>query len=90
MRRLEEVQLNRWEQNLHHPPQAPVPRAEVSDSAELQAGGRKNGPQHLADPVPSRRACSDGVNNLSRIPHTIFSTLLSSRLISTILHFLSP
>lgn len=51
MRRLEEVQLNRWEQNLHHLPQTPVPRAEVSDSAELPAGG-KTVSQHLACKFP--------------------------------------
>lgn len=71
MRRLEEVQLNWWEQNLHHLPQAPVPHAEVSDSIELPAGG-KTRPQHLACQVPRRHACSDGVNNLSGIPRTIF------------------
>lgn len=65
------MQLNWWEQNLHHLPQAPVPHAEVSGSAELPAAG-KNGPQHLVRQVPRRHAYNDSVNNLSRIPHTIF------------------
>lgn len=71
MRGLEEVELNWWEQNLHHLPQAPVPHAEICGSAELPAGG-KSGPQHLARHIPQRRACSGGVNNLLRIPHATF------------------
>lgn len=63
--------MNWWEQNSRHLPQAPVPHSEVSDSTELPAGG-KTGPQHLVHQVPRRRTCNDGVNNLSRIPHTIF------------------